>query len=178
MRYYAGIGSRKTPIEVQNKMTKIAEALRGAFCLRSGGAMGADSAFELGAGNNKEIYLPRDTFNGREHDGKLFFNYNRLPRADGARSLTQLFHPVPHVLSDYGIDLMSRNAMQVFGRNLNDPVQFVLIWTSNGETLGGSGQAIRIAEHFKIPIFNMGSPTFDIKKVYNFINTLSIKKKK
>jgi predicted Rossmann fold nucleotide-binding protein DprA/Smf involved in DNA uptake len=49
MKYYAGIGSRETPKEICNKMTEIASLLeKQDFVLRSGGANGADSAFEKG----------------------------------------------------------------------------------------------------------------------------------
>ena len=56
-RSYAGIGSRKTPPHVLAAMTQIAEALaeRG-YILRSGGAGGADSAFEKGAGSAKKSF--------------------------------------------------------------------------------------------------------------------------
>ena len=44
---YAGIGSRETPIEVQKAMYRVAKYLEGkGFTLYSGGANGADKAFE------------------------------------------------------------------------------------------------------------------------------------
>ena len=46
---YAGIGSRSTPPEVQAVMRTLANNLEyTGFTLRSGGAKGADSAFEHG----------------------------------------------------------------------------------------------------------------------------------
>lgn len=55
---YTGIGSRETPPEIQEIMTNYARKLdKLGFILRSGGAMGADTAFEKGS-TNKEIYLP------------------------------------------------------------------------------------------------------------------------
>ena len=62
--YYAGIGSRETPKNKCRLMTKIAKILSGKYTLRSGGADGADSAFEAGAGDNKQIFLPSNYFNG------------------------------------------------------------------------------------------------------------------
>ena len=56
---YAGIGSRNTPENIQAIMTKLATKLESlGWVLRSGGADGADSAFELGvlSHQNKEIY--------------------------------------------------------------------------------------------------------------------------
>ena len=59
-RFYAGIGSRETPIEYLQLFTRVATYLEGNnFMLRSGGAKGADQAFEAGVtDNNYEIYLP------------------------------------------------------------------------------------------------------------------------
>lgn len=50
MKYYAGIGSRNTPADILDLMTHLARRLdsRG-YTLRSGGADGADAAFERGA---------------------------------------------------------------------------------------------------------------------------------
>ena len=59
--YYAGIGSRDTPRWVLDCMKKLAYCLSDDFILRSGGADGADSYFEIGCdkGNGeKEIFLP------------------------------------------------------------------------------------------------------------------------
>lgn len=68
---YAGIGSRRTPPDVCADMTRIAQALgaRG-FTLRSGGAAGADQAFEEGAADQRlrEIYLPAEGWRGSESE--------------------------------------------------------------------------------------------------------------
>ena len=57
--YYAGVGGRETPAHVLNLMTRIAQGLtKVGGILRSGGARGADTAFEAGAGSAKEIFLP------------------------------------------------------------------------------------------------------------------------
>lgn len=67
MRYYTGIGSRGTPSEILEIMTDIARFLaETGYTLRSGGASGADTAFESGVLHidKKEIYLPWSGFNG------------------------------------------------------------------------------------------------------------------
>src|SRR4030095_10380993 len=60
---YAGIGSRETPPHICQALERIGSALASiGFTLRSGGARGADQAFEAGsvaAGGATEIYLPR-----------------------------------------------------------------------------------------------------------------------
>ena len=47
---YAGIGSRKTPNSILEEMTTLAKLLSNmGYTLNSGGAVGADTAFEQGA---------------------------------------------------------------------------------------------------------------------------------
>lgn len=49
MKTYTGIGSRETPYEIQDLMKRIAFKLaENGWLLRSGGAEGADTAFENG----------------------------------------------------------------------------------------------------------------------------------
>lgn len=148
MRYYAGIGSRETPRDVLQNMSRVAFKLsKLSFCLRSGGAGGADDAFEKGA-IHKQIFLPWDGFNGRKEDGSSYIvpPYNE--------EYIHKFHPAPSKLSEAGRKFMSRNTYQVLGPDLNDPVEFVLCWTKDGKASGGTGQAIRIAESRNIPVFN------------------------
>jgi hypothetical protein len=140
MRLYAGIGSRETPWETLEKMTKIATYLeKHKWVLRSGGAQGADQAFEAGLhnGKNAQIFLPRD-------DLPLWTNI-----------FTDHFHPAPDRLKPYSRQLMNRNAMQILGEDGNTPVEMVVCWTKDGKASGGTGQAIRIAEYYDIPIFNL-----------------------
>ena len=59
MKTWAGIGSRITPLEIQKEMTKISMFLyKHGYTLRSGGAKGADTAFEKGSLEAKEIFTP------------------------------------------------------------------------------------------------------------------------
>ncbi len=130
-------------------MTEIAHRLNSmGYYLRSGGARGADTAFELGA-TKKQIFLPWDGFNGKKSNGKDYI----VPFYNEA--LVELFHAKPSALSPAGRKLMSRNSYQVLGPTLENPVDFVLCWTKDGKASGGTGQAIRVAEHFKIPVFNL-----------------------
>lgn len=63
MKIYTGIGSRETPYEILQLMKELARLMSECFILRSGGADGADSAFESGCSGLKEIYLPWKNFN-------------------------------------------------------------------------------------------------------------------
>ena len=61
MNFYAGVGSRETPEEIKRLMVRIAYCLsKRNYILRSGGAKGADLAFERGAAN-KEIFYAKDS---------------------------------------------------------------------------------------------------------------------
>lgn len=155
-KYYAGIGSRETPREVCMHMTAIAERLASlGYTCNSGGAGGADSAFEKGAVVNRQIFLPWDGFNGR--------NVDNLTKLHGKGSylvppfneeMVRKYHPKPGALSGAGWKFMSRNSYQVLGKDLKTPVEFVLCWTKGGELNGGTAQALRIAIDHRIPIFN------------------------
>jgi hypothetical protein len=153
---YAGIGSRETPKDVCMYMTAVAKRLASlGYTCNSGGADGADSAFERGAVINRQIFLPWDGFNGRDvmNMNKLHntFDYSVPPFNP---NLVKKYHPKPSSLSYVGWKFMSRNSYQVLGKDLNTPVEFVLCWTKEGKLKGGTAQAIRIALDRKIPVFN------------------------
>lgn len=56
---------------------------------------------------------------------------------------------------------MARNTCQVLGLNLDSPVKAVICYTPGGSGSGGTGQAIRIAQAYKIPVIDMGFAKFD-----------------
>lgn len=146
-KYYTGIGSRETPLELQDFIINIAWKLDDlGYTLRSGGASGADSFFELGA-IKKEIYLPWAGFNGNTSQ-LCAIGYE-------AHELAKKFHPAWNKLSVTSRKLMARSGYQVLGQDLNTPSQFLVCWTPGGKEVGGTSQAIRIAKAWGIPIFNL-----------------------
>lgn len=149
MKYYTGIGSRETPPDLQKIMYCIANALANDnWILRSGGAEGADSAFEAGAAK-KRIYLPWNNFNGKTVDG---VNYIVPPYAE---SWVMDYHPDAEYLSPAAKKLMSRNTYQMLGDDLQSPSAFIVCWTQGGKLKGGTAQALRIAADYKIPRYNL-----------------------
>jgi hypothetical protein len=50
---------------------------------------------------------------------------------------------------------MVRNTYQVLGADLNMPADVVVCWTVDGKASGGTGQAMRIAKDYAIPIVNL-----------------------
>lgn len=156
MKYYAGIGSRETPRDICAYMTAIAKRLASlGYTCNSGGADGADEAFERGAVVNRQIFLPWDGFNGKRIESltKLHGEGSYLVPPFNPE-LVRKYHPNPNKLSDAGWKFMSRNSYQVLGKDLKTPVEFVICWTKDGKASGGTGQAIRIALDKNIPVFN------------------------
>lgn len=120
--------------------------------LRSGGARGADTAFEEGcdkAKGLKQIFLPYENFNRNESP---FFTVTKE-----ARLLAKQFHPAWEHLGFTGRNFMGRNCYQVLGLDLQTPVDFIVCWTHRGRIEGGTGQALRMADHYNIPVCNLGS---------------------
>jgi len=147
---YTGIGSRSTPQEILYLMTSIATKLdHWGWTMRSGGADGADTAFE--GASRQEIYLPWPGFNGKR---------GTTPTPD-AFLIAETHHPRWHALDRNVRALHARNAHQILGANCATPAAFVICWTPDGSTgvttraTGGTGQAIRIARAYDVPIFNL-----------------------
>ncbi len=152
--FYTGIGSRQTPVDVLERMVQIGKKFAEmGFTLRSGGADGADSAFEQGcdlANGTKEIYIPWNNFNNLSTSaGYLVGNH------PDAETIASTLHPAWHRCSQGAKKLHTRNVYQVLGVNLNDPSVLVVCWTPNGQVVGGTGQAMRLAIQNNINIFNL-----------------------
>jgi len=155
-KYYTGIGSRETPVKILHIMTNIATALeKKGWLLRSGGADGADLAFENGVTKYKNIYLPWRGFNDSTS--------NLYHISDEALEIASRHHPGWAHLSSPIRKLMARNVYQVQGVNLDQNSKFLICWTPDGcesaETrtnkTGGTGLAISLASELGIPIFNL-----------------------
>lgn len=150
-KIYTGIGSRKTPDSVLWQMYRIAKAFSAkGWMLRSGGAKRADDAFESGA-IYKSIYLPWDGFNKKK------VNYPEYYVPDYNKDFVFRYHPNPYKLSERALKLMSRNSYQVLGDDLHNPLlsDCVVCYTVDGRASGGTGQALRIAKDYNIPIYNL-----------------------
>jgi len=156
--YYTGIGSRETPANILEQMENIAYLLaKRGYILRSGGADGADSAFEKGcdqANGQKDIYIPWKNFNNRGWGADAGI----IPDLEAAKEIVMRTHPASHRLSKGAMKLHSRNPYQILGEGLANPSAFVVCYTKNGELAGGTATAIRLAQEHGIPVFNIGGP--------------------
>lgn len=166
---YTGIGARATAPAICELMYELAKVLgeRG-FILRSGGAEGADTAFAQGAravAGTRQIFLPWKNFNG-VYDGIV------VPDNPKITAIASQYHPNWSNLSDPVKKLHSRNVPQVLGLDLETKSDFVVCYTPNGSGYGGTGQALRIARAYKIPVYDLGHMS-EVKKVQEFLKNPS-----
>lgn len=191
---YAGIGTRRLPRKSSILLMKFACCMAFAgYSLNSGGADGSDTSFETGAkiaydamcamdpslipgnyGKVMSVFLPWKGFNGR-NGGRDEGYITNCPQE--AMIITAPFHPNWNRLKDSHKKMMSRNAMQALSESLNRPVKFVMCETpdaantaamTSGNT-GGTGQAIRIADHYGVKVYNTKNPG-DLKMVEDWIS--------
>ena len=137
MQYYAGIGSRRTPTVRLQQMKCLAVILNDeGYILRSGGAEGADKAFESGA-NKKEIFLMKHA-------------------TEQAEAYSKRYHPNWDACSFHARKLLARNAQIILGPHLETPVEFVICWIDVNNP-GGTAHSVRIADANNIPVYNMAN---------------------
>ena len=166
---YAGLGSRRTPKEIMLKMNRIAKRLEElGYILHSGGALGADKAFE---GAPQPFTKERNVITewaSYKHIVKQKIIFKADQATDRTRTIAKEIHPAPNRLSGYVLDLQARNTFQIFGINLDTTVDFIICWTPNGMTShdertikeGGTAQAISMASLKGIPVINMANDDY------------------
>lgn len=152
MKIYCGCGSRETPNDVLEMFIHIGMILaERKYILRSGGAEGADIAFEQGcdlAYGDKEIYIPWKNFNGSDS--------NLIGACNKAISLASTIHSAWDKCSTWAKVLHGRNCYQILGKSLDKPVDFVICWTHQGLLQGGTSTAIKLANKHNIKVYNFG----------------------
>lgn len=114
------------------------------WTLRSGRALGADSAFEPGARavrGSCEIFLPNKhnymtmaqiTREHPEPGDQTRYIDEVEGSVLGCKIIARLLHPNGMYLDPYALELHARNTYEIIGQNLNSPVQFVACWTEGG----------------------------------------------
>jgi hypothetical protein len=148
---YAGVGSRSTPLPIIREMENVAMRLAIAgWQLRTGAGKrplnpkpdtdSADLAFERACklvGGQCVVRVPTLWEPAVEHAAK--------------------FHPNWDACNEFAQGAHARNSMIVLGdgRAFDDPVDAVVCWTAGGVVKGGTGQALRIAAAWSIPVFNL-----------------------
>lgn len=197
MKYYAGIGSRETPLWAGDILTQVGEklALEG-WVGRSGGAppkagfVSADQCFQKGAQKAQGsfvVYLPKSSFYGQTSKTPCcVVPKETFPEAWAeASQIAQAFHPnwqaLIHGKYPDLANLMIRNVFQVLGDDLKTPSRFVLCYAKGSQwegvgkdahivnVQGGTGQAVRIANHYGIPVYNIAEMVH-LHKIIKWLN--------
>lgn len=180
MNVYTGIGSRQTPDNMLCLMRQLGYQLAcQGWLLRSGGADGADYAFESGVADylsqsnelsvsRHRIYLPgqrlktqqrivyADPYNG-------YINSQLFPNWERAKKIASNVHPAWHRVEKkpWVVALHARNCYQVLGDTLSFPSQLVVYWapiTPSGDIKGGTRTAVKLADYYQIPTYNLACP--------------------
>ena len=162
MKVYTGIGSRKTPNNILEYMADFSQAMTSnGMTLRSGGAAGADTAFETGSKRN-EIYIPWGNFNDRTNA----IVASDLLNFDEAMTIASEVHPAWNNCSNGAKKLHARNVYQILGKDLDSPSDLVICWTPDGANgykkkvtskTGGTGTAITLAKICSVPVLNIAN---------------------
>ena len=138
--------------------------------IRSGGAIGADliaetayrdAILERKATNDQvEIYIPWRNFQATRGINNPLHHLHVIPSdpvyIQQANTMVYNTHPNPRALSQGALKLHSRNMNQVFGLDLNTPIDLCICWTEHGIKSGGTASAITLCERNNIPVFNLG----------------------
>ena len=150
---YAGIGSRETPQDVLEWMENVAAVFaHEGFTLSTGGADGADTAFQKGCekvDGNLELYLPWFSYNN--HVKATLYN-----PTNEAIEMASKHHPAWWACKSGAKKLHGRNSHIILGWDLKQPVDFVICWTKDGKPSGGTALGINLATANNIPVFNVG----------------------
>ncbi len=186
---YTLIGSRNTPQDVLNLMTKFAyKAASKGYTTRSGAADGADTCAEEGAlnfikDNNlspekadslMEIYLPWKDFNGRKSSNYGYKTLPILPCKNEAFAIAERIHPAWERCSNGARSLHARNTMQCLGENLDKPSRFILCYGESekkGSVIpkGGTRSCCKLGEEYLVEIFNLYLEEH-LKRVEEWVN--------
>lgn len=143
MKWYAGIGSRRTPPGVCLRITALAMTLHiDGYHVRSGGAEGADESFKVGACGNSRIFKPRFA-------------------TKAAIAAAAAHHPAWDMCSPHARKLHGRNAQIILGEHLDEPVEFVVCWTDAPPQRGGTQLGMAIAESHGIEVRNLIEPKWE-----------------
>lgn len=165
---YTGIGSRETPDQILRLMHHVATKLCAeGYKLRSGGAGGADSAFQAGLGmltedwernGAMEIYIPWEGFSGYSSEmAGIYCMKGRIKTK--ATQIAEEMHPAWDKCSPGARALHTRNVFQLLGQDLKSPSKFVICYAqpigNDGHVKGGTATAVKLALTHKIPVFNL-----------------------
>ena len=160
-KIYTGIGSRDVPEDVYKLLQALGRKLATqGYALRSGGAVGCDTAFYGGckeANGMSSIFVPWSGFNN-------LFGENIISLSDMPPGLiyraewhARQVHPVFDKLSQGTKKLHTRNIFQILGPALEKPSAFVVCYApvQGSSVKGGTRTAVELAKVHGIPVYNV-----------------------
>lgn len=183
-----GIGARDCPIYYGEILSRIGLYLSTKYVvtLRSGRAKGSDKIFEDAfhtTNSDFELYSPfqykiriTDTENELKEREERIYRYNK-DKWSLAISIAEKHHPLFNRLNSNTKRLLTRTTFQILGPSLNNKSDLVICYTKDGvehgslttKDTGGTGTAIRLAETYGVPVFNIGNDKRK-EQILQFIN--------
>lgn len=186
--YYTGVGARGIPFEIYLMMLLCATSLeKKGYKLRSGAALGADSAFQHGIlnPNNAEIFIPYRGFEITMLKTDQRFKYivpeenkSKYFEANNLMMKNDLYKDWRFAKKDSTIKLHNRNIFQILGNNLSqrEKSKFCICYTPCGSSSydetnrnsGGTATAINAGSFYNVPVFNLKNKS-DAERIISFI---------
>lgn len=159
-KHYTGIGSRLTPGNIIDLIKQYSHSLsKNGYVLRSGGAIGADIAFESASlTDSREIYLPWRNFNRFGYEDDVSIVACDLNNYDEAIEIAKRIHPAWNKLNEPSKLLHTRNVYQVLGKDLSTPSEFLVCWANvdiADVPIGGTRTAYVLAKELGVPTYNL-----------------------
>ena len=164
--YFAGIGSRVTPPEYLKILEEVSRTIAkvNKLKLRSGHAVGADRACEVGAEGFADIYLPWKGYGikpYKDDPGMVVRGKTIIPPKNSYTNMIKITQFMCNLVGrvsfdemSYGVKLlMQRNVNQIIGHTAPAEISRVVLCYSP-ET-GGTSYATALARHLKVPIINV-----------------------
>ncbi|MDE0407588.1 MAG: DUF4326 domain-containing protein [Alphaproteobacteria bacterium] len=167
---YAGVGARKTPERVLEQLRDMATNLAaGGWHLRTGGAKGADDAFARAvATERRTVFIPWHGYNGWSGPEGRALTAGEL---QALRATAAPHHPAWQNCAPRVRDLHARNVAILLGADMREPVNAMVCWTENGRIQGGTGMAVRLAQHYRIPVLNLA--TLDVREAMDRLDRIA-----
>lgn len=140
--FWTGVGSRERPKEIARLIVVIPRTISlYGKTLRTGDASGCDSDFTKGCMSGKgkiQVFSAADCTPAAQAISASILGERHWSNCKPSSRL-----------------LLGRNSMQVLGKNLDSPTSFVICYTKDGESVGGTKVAIELAKSRKIPVYNL-----------------------
>lgn len=158
---FTGVGSRKAKADVKEDFDMVKHRLiLSEYILATGDAIGADEYWwENYPDQIKERFGPEG---GKYPKPNTIIVTSEEKQWADAKKIASKHHPSWRFLrQNYHRALHIRNVFQVLGYGLDTPSEFLVCWTPDGaetetsKKTGGTGTAIRIANTYGIPVFNL-----------------------